>query len=148
MAFTTKIGQLSNLGLGLVGLELSTTRRQRAETLRLRELVARGHWSAPHFGQGLCLDDGKFLKFLTEVCVPYREQYMCWQKSGEASHDSFFVSNGWFESVDAEVLYCLIRHVKPKQIVEVGCGFSTRLMRLAITDGNLSTKVRTIDPTH
>src|SRR6266704_4313473 len=131
MAFTSKIKQLSNLVLGLVGLELSTTHRQRAETLRLKKLVARGHWSAPHFGQGLFLDEEKCLKFLTEVCAPYCGQYTCWRKSGEASHDSFFVSNGWFESVDAEVLYCLIRHTKPKQIVEVGSGFSTRLMRRA-----------------
>ena len=39
----------------------------------------------------------------------------------------FHLNNGFFESVDAEVLYALIRTLKPRRIYEIGSGFSTRL---------------------
>ncbi len=101
----------------------------------------------PRFGYGLDLDDQKFARFLTEVCAPFREFYTRWPiEPQQEGNDDFFLYNYWFESIDAEVLYCLVRHVKPKQIVEVGCGYSTRLMRRAITDGNLTTRLTCIDP--
>ena len=34
-------------------------------------------------------------------------------------------ANGTFDSVDGEILYCMIRHFKPQRIVEIGSGFST-----------------------
>jgi len=37
-----------------------------------------------------------------------------------------------FESVDGEILYCMIRHFKPRTIIEVGLGYSTYLMAQAI----------------
>jgi predicted O-methyltransferase YrrM len=33
--------------------------------------------------------------------------------------------------VDGEILYCFIRHFKPKRIIEIGSGYSTRLSLLA-----------------
>lgn len=39
---------------------------------------------------------------------------------------------GGFESVDGEVLYCMIRHFKPKKIFEIGSGNSTYLFAQAI----------------
>jgi hypothetical protein len=44
----------------------------------------------------------------------------------------FFVNNRAFESGDAEYWYNLIRLKKPKRIIEVGCGFSTRMARRAL----------------
>jgi hypothetical protein len=37
-------------------------------------------------------------------------------------------SNDQFPCLDAEVLFCMIRHLKPEKIVEVGSGFSTLIM--------------------
>ncbi len=102
--------------------------------------------TAPRFNYGLRVDDRKFARFLTEVCAPYQEFYTRWQKHAEVGGDDFFLFNYWFESIDAEVLYCLVRHRKPKHIVEVGCGYSTRLMRRAIVEGKLNTKLTCIDP--
>ena len=42
------------------------------------------------------------------------------------------MNNGWFENVDGEILYCMIRHFKPRRIIEVGSGFSTYLSAQAI----------------
>jgi hypothetical protein len=41
------------------------------------------------------------------------------------SPNSFAFHNGFFEAGDAEMLYNMIRHFKPKRIVEIGCGHST-----------------------
>jgi predicted O-methyltransferase YrrM len=43
----------------------------------------------------------------------------------------YFINNHSFESVDGEILYCLVRHFKPKRIIEIGSGYSTRLSVLA-----------------
>ena len=54
--------------------------------------------------------------------------------------------NGYFDTPDAEALYLMIRRYKPAQVIEVGCGNSTRVTRQAILDGGLPTKVTAIDP--
>jgi predicted O-methyltransferase YrrM len=54
--------------------------------------------------------------------------------------------NGYYESPDADVLYLMIRRFAPKQVVEVGCGNSTRVTRQAIRDGRLATRLVAIDP--
>lgn len=44
----------------------------------------------------------------------------------------YYIKNGAFESVDGEILYCMIRYFKPRKIIEIGSGYSTRLSALAI----------------
>jgi glycosyltransferase involved in cell wall biosynthesis len=62
---------------------------------------------------------------------------------GEALHSlegrrsggrTFSYSNGYCGPGDAEALYCMIRHFKPRTIVEVGCGQSTVVAHFAIAD--------------
>lgn len=54
--------------------------------------------------------------------------------------------NAYFGRTDANVLYSMVRHLKPKRIIEIGSGNSTRFARQAITDGRLDTKITCIDP--
>jgi predicted O-methyltransferase YrrM len=54
--------------------------------------------------------------------------------------------NGFYTSPDTEILYTLVRELAPKQILEIGCGNSTRITRQAIRDGNLSTQLTCLDP--
>jgi Methyltransferase domain len=44
----------------------------------------------------------------------------------------FHIENGSFESGDAEFLYSMIRHLKPRRVFEVGSGNSTKIAQLAI----------------
>lgn len=44
---------------------------------------------------------------------------------------TFFVRNGTYESVDAEVLYAMLRHVKPSRVVELGSGASSHVIHAA-----------------
>jgi hypothetical protein len=46
--------------------------------------------------------------------------------------ESFCIHNGSFESGDAEFLYQLIRHFKPKNVLEIGSGQSTKIARIAL----------------
>jgi hypothetical protein len=52
----------------------------------------------------------------------------------------------WFPGLDAAAAYALVRHVKPRRIVEVGSGHSTRFLARAIRDGGLATEMTCIDP--
>lgn len=54
--------------------------------------------------------------------------------------------NGYYPTPDAEIYAATILDAKPKEIVEVGSGFSTLVARTAIRYGNLPTKLTVIDP--
>lgn len=59
--------------------------------------------------------------------------------------------NDYFESVDGEILYCMIRHFKPRKIFEIGSGWSTRLSAQAIgkneqEDENYDCELVAIEP--
>jgi Methyltransferase domain len=52
----------------------------------------------------------------------------------------------WFPRLDAAVAYALVRTRKPRQIVEIGSGHSTRFLARAAADGALATEILCIDP--
>jgi predicted O-methyltransferase YrrM len=63
---------------------------------------------------------------------------------------AYHYNNGYFESVDAEVAYGLVRRSKPVRIVEIGTGYSTRVLAAALErnaawDG-VDGKLVSIDP--
>jgi Methyltransferase domain len=47
---------------------------------------------------------------------------------------TFRYQNDLFGPGDAEALYCMIRHFKPRRFVEIGCGQSTLVTHFAIAD--------------
>jgi Methyltransferase domain len=47
---------------------------------------------------------------------------------------TFWYHNNMFGPGDAEALYSMIRHAKPRRIVEIGCGQSTLVAHFAIAD--------------
>ena len=52
----------------------------------------------------------------------------------------------WFPRLDAAAAYAMVRATRPKRIVEVGSGHSTRFLARAVRDGGLDTEVTAIDP--
>ena len=52
----------------------------------------------------------------------------------------------WFTGLDAVIAYGLVRRLKPKKIIEIGCGHSTRFLAKAIADQSLTTEMIGIDP--
>jgi Methyltransferase domain len=52
----------------------------------------------------------------------------------------------WFPRLDAAAAYAMVRTLKPRRIVEVGSGHSTRFLARAVADGGLDTRITAIDP--
>ncbi len=52
----------------------------------------------------------------------------------------------WFPRLDAAMAYTMVRHYRPKHIVEVGSGHSTRFVARAVVDGGLESQIVAIDP--
>lgn len=52
----------------------------------------------------------------------------------------------WFPRLDGVMAYLMVLEMKPRRIVEIGSGHSTRFMMRAIRDGGLATKFVSIDP--
>jgi len=50
----------------------------------------------------------------------------------ESGPAAFQFQNGYFEGLDAAMYYALIRDLKPRRIIEIGSGFSTRIAARAI----------------
>jgi hypothetical protein len=147
-SLTTEIKNSANSVLRLMGLQVGTTMEEKAESSRLKQLSDRGHWSVPRYTQGLSFAPAGYRRFLDHVCSPYRQEFVAFPRYSDNNNkeSGFFLYNEWFESVDAEVLYCLVRHLRPARVIEIGSGFSTRVMHRAICDAGLQTKLISIDP--
>jgi predicted O-methyltransferase YrrM len=52
----------------------------------------------------------------------------------------------WFPRLDAAVLYALVRERRPRRVVEVGSGHSTRFVARAARDAGSSTSIVCVDP--
>lgn len=63
-------------------------------------------------------------------------------------HNPYHVSfeQSWFPSLDASILYALLRDVKPKRVIEVGSGHSTRFVLSALDKNNQVCQLDLIDP--
>lgn len=69
--------------------------------------------------------------------------------SGRLPH-TYFVKNRFFETVEGEILYCMIRYLRPRRIYEVGSGYSTYLAAQAVCrnkeDSSYDCELVAIDP--
>jgi predicted O-methyltransferase YrrM len=72
------------------------------------------------------------LALLDEMATRWRREYEAFSRLRTPIEHEFFLDNGAFESVDAEVLYSMIRTFKPRRIIEIGSGHSTRLAAQAM----------------
>jgi hypothetical protein len=112
-----------------------------------RQLEAR-KWPAEEQPVALDLAFERQMEFLLTVVPQYQAE---WATNSSPFYSvSYNHSNGFFETVDAEIAYCLVRHFKPRRIVEVGGGYSSRVMAAAL-DLNLKLdgvrgELVTIDP--
>ena len=57
----------------------------------------------------------------------------------------FYLNNPMFSGTDALVLYCMVRHFRPSSVIEVGAGFSTRILVEAARRHG-PTRIVSIDP--
>lgn len=60
--------------------------------------------------------------------------------------DPALIHNGYFPTPDAELYAAMIVRERPRRVVEVGSGFSTRVARAAIDFAGLDTELVVVDP--
>ena len=55
--------------------------------------------------------------------------------------------NGYFEGLDAISLYCLLQLERPRRLLEIGSGYSTKFARASIDASGIATRIVSVDPT-
>lgn len=80
---------------------------------------------------GVALDPAAGIEFLEHELSPFiAELDVEVQDPGRPG--VFFLHNSGFESVDAEILYGMIRSARPRRVLELGSGYSTLLINMAV----------------
>lgn len=96
-------------------------------------------WSSPSSMPGVDLNQRLQLDLLHTFRSKFKSEYDRFPASS-ADPTRFHFGQTLFCSVDAELLYCMIRHFKPRNMIEIGSGMSTLLAAEAIqkneTEGN------------
>jgi hypothetical protein len=80
---------------------------------------------------GVRLDTAAQLHFLETTLAPYLAEFD--RLVDGTVGGGFQLWNGYYQSVDAEVLYAMVRHLKPKRVLEIGSGYSTFVTAAACT---------------
>src|SRR5262245_26292553 len=94
--------------------------------------LAEALWTQPSDLVGIDLNIPAQLQFLEYVCPCFQAEYGAFPSDPTEVPHEYYFNQLMFRSVDAEVLYCMIRHYRPRRIVEVGSGFSTYVSAAAV----------------
>lgn len=112
--------------------------------------IAESHWSNRSKLIGIEMNDEGQKWILNQFVETYKKEYQNLPLSKPSAAHEFYINNGTFESVDAEILYCMIRHYKPKKIIEIGSGNSTYLSAYSAIKNRIATgddaKFTSIEP--
>jgi len=82
---------------------------------------------------GIEMREREQLSLLETFRTSYRDEYERFPFAPEGlPRHAYYMRNIWFGALDASVYWCMIRHVRPRRIVEVGAGMSTFLSAEAV----------------
>ena len=84
------------------------------------------------FDVGIDLPAEVFEKFAEEIVASYRDEYERFPAESDGNVTHYFRNNGMLTGADAAVYYALIRSRRPKQIIEIGSGYSTLVAAQAV----------------
>ncbi|MBM5784466.1 MAG: class I SAM-dependent methyltransferase [Cyanobacteria bacterium K_DeepCast_35m_m1_288] len=143
MKIKTTIKYALNRLLASQNIRIDTYTAQRREEQRINRQLELGWFDTPAFPllDGMNHYSGEVI---VQAYAAYRDQL---QRLMSGNGDTGFnPDNDYYRSPDAEILYCLVRQLKPKKILEIGSGNSTVIIRQAIVDGGLEVSHTAIDP--
>lgn len=88
-----------------------------------------------------------YKEYLSEV-LKFSDYFLSFKYSSDSDRMNIEPTwnNGYLPGLDIVTMYTLTRILKPKRIIEIGSGNSTRIFHRARLDGNLSTEIISIDP--
>jgi hypothetical protein len=88
----------------------------------------------PRHVPGVTLEPERYLKLLDEL-FPYAAEITGYPLE-ESRGSEFWFRNHSYQDLDAVTLYCMVRHFKPRRVMEAGCGFSSRIISIAARKNN------------
>src|SRR5262245_55626837 len=115
------------------------------DTSRLKESTWRHVSELP----GLEMNEPEQIALLDRLGGSVGQEWAGLPRKRTDGQTEFYLENGHFETVDAEMFYGLVRDRGPRRILEIGSGFSTRLALLALERNGASGKpgvVTLVDP--
>ena len=130
-----------NQALSWFGLKLISARVEKTESDRLQRLPFR-HFVRPAFPILASFKQCSPEKILKVI----NAQRKLWRMPSKGLRNGFTIENDYFSSPDAETLTAVVELFKPKKILEIGSGNSTRLFRAALKELKLKAKIVSIDP--
>ena len=89
-------------------------------------------WSGESELRGFDIDEDRQMELLSLFSGKFKDEYEVFPRSRTSNPYQYHLANGTFGSVDAEILYCMVRYFKPRRIFEIGCGHSTYLFAQAL----------------
>jgi hypothetical protein len=101
-------------------------------------------WARETALTGLDMNEQSQLGLLAE-CQRFQPEYNALPQEPIDAPGRFYLRNPMFGGTDALALYALVRHFKPRVVIEVGAGFSTRLF-VEAARRNGPTEIRCIEP--
>lgn len=93
---------------------------------------------------GIDLNESNQLRMLAAF-KRFQEEYNSFPFEPTDRAGEFYLNNPMFSGTDALVLYCMVRHFRPASIIEVGSGFSTRVL-VEAAKHNGPTQILCIEP--
>lgn len=81
---------------------------------------------------GFDLSVGPALDWLKQLSQRYSDEFLAFPTVCPLNARTYYLNNSAFKAGDAEVLYAILRELKPRRIVEIGSGYSTLLICQAI----------------
>ncbi|MCP3137655.1 class I SAM-dependent methyltransferase [Pyxidicoccus xibeiensis] len=84
-------------------------------------------WGARSEMVGVDLRASSQLELLERISAKYRDEYTAFPRGPTGAPHEYHLDNSAFGTVDAELLYCLVRELRPRRLFEIGSGWSTRL---------------------
>ncbi|PIQ23077.1 class I SAM-dependent methyltransferase [bacterium (Candidatus Blackallbacteria) CG17_big_fil_post_rev_8_21_14_2_50_48_46] len=97
----------------------------------LEDLEKRNIWAKESALSGIEFQSENFFAFMQKIAADFSHE--CdWPNEPTSDPKQFHLHNNCFSYGCASALHCMIRYFKPKRIIEVGSGFSSRVIAAAI----------------
>jgi hypothetical protein len=86
-------------------------------------------WDGPSEMPGVDLRIEDAIKLLNGPLLPFLSEFQ--PRLRPSASGGFWLHNGSYESVDANLLYAILRHLRPRRVYELGSGVSSHVIDLA-----------------
>jgi hypothetical protein len=103
----------------------------------------RAHWAKRSSLPGIVMDADEQVRFLEKTCLPFQAEY-----TGLSHYSAAAKMNGDFGygEIESEALHGIMRSIKPRRVIQIGCGLATHCMLSASKLNETPTEILCIEP--